>query len=317
MASKNESKFRISKNNAVILSISAVVITLALLFVFSKPGIVVNGGENMTLEVFEPYTDEGARASYFGINLNEKLSCDGSVDPDKVGTYTEKYYVRFLWKKTEVTKTVNVVDTSAPVLTLKGDPEIEVEDIDNFEDPGYTAEDNYDGDITDKVTVTLSDVMVGEDGENIVTATYTVSDSAGNTAKQHRFIRIADRTAPEVTLLGSSHITLKKGDKYEESGAEATDNIDGKVEVSSEGSVDTSTAGVYKITYMHMIKRETGARRFVRYASARRQPTAFPRRRIPRAKLRHRAGRIFILRSTTVRVRTLRRGFWIFSRKTM
>ncbi len=249
MASRNESKFRISKNNAVTLSVAAVIITLALLFVFSKPGIVVNGGEDMTLEVYEPYTDEGARASYFGINLNEKLSCDGSVDPDKVGTYTEKYYVRFLWKKTEVTKTVNVVDTSAPVLTLKGDPEIEVEDIDNFEDPGYTAEDNYDGDITDRVTLTLSEVMVGEDGENIVTATYTVSDSAGNTAKQHRFIRIADRTAPEVTLLGSSHITLKKGDKYEESGAEATDNIDGKVEVSSEGSVDTSTAGVYKITY--------------------------------------------------------------------
>lgn len=249
MTKNNTSKFAFNKKTAAVLSVSAVIITLVLLFILSKPGIVVNGGENVTLEVFEPYTDEGAQASYFGINLNEKLSHNGDVDSNKVGTYTEKYYVRFLWKKTEVTKTVNVVDTVSPVLTLKGDPEIEVEDINNFKDPGYTAEDNYDGDITDKVKVTLSEIMVGEDGENIVTATYTVSDSAGNTARQHRFIRVADRTPPEIKILGSAHVTIKKGDKYEEKGAEATDNIDGRVDVSIEGTVDTLTEGTYKITY--------------------------------------------------------------------
>lgn len=249
MAKKKKAKFVINKQSAVSLIAAAVIVSAVLFVIFSKPSIKINGGEDVTLEVFEPYSDEGARASYFGMNLNDRLTSDGQVNSEQTGTYTEKYYVSFLWKKSEATKTVNVVDTSAPVLTLKGAPEIEIENIDDFEDPGYTAEDNYDGDITDSVTVSLSDIMVGEDGENIVTATYTVSDSAGNTAKQHRFIRIADRTAPEVTLLGSSHVTLTKGDKYEESGAEAVDNIDGKVEVSSEGSVDTSTAGIYKITY--------------------------------------------------------------------
>lgn len=249
MTKNNTSKFAFNKKTAAVLSVSAVIITLALLFVLSKPSIKINGGDDVTLEVFEPYTDEGARASYFGMNLNDRLTRDGQVNSEKTGTYTEKYYVKFLWKKTEVTKTVNVVDTAAPVLTLKGDPEIEVEDINNFKDPGYTAEDNYDGDITDRVKVTLSEIMVGEDGENIVTATYTVSDSAGNTAKQHRFIRVADRTPPEIKILGSAHVTLKKGDKYEEKGAEATDNIDGRVDVSIEGTVDTLTAGTYKITY--------------------------------------------------------------------
>lgn len=100
MTKNNTSKFAFNKKTAAVLSVSAVIITLVLLFVLSKPGIVVNGGENVTLEVFEPYTDEGARASYFGINLNDRLTRDGHVDSEKTGTYTEKYYVRFLWKKT-------------------------------------------------------------------------------------------------------------------------------------------------------------------------------------------------------------------------
>ena len=47
---------------------------------------------------------------------------------------------------TEVTRTVNVTDTTAPVITLVGDAEITVEVGTTYIRPtGATASDNYDG----------------------------------------------------------------------------------------------------------------------------------------------------------------------------
>ena len=55
---------------------------------------------------------------------------------------------------TEVTRTVNVTDTTAPVITLVGDTQITVEAGSTYTDLGATTSDNYDGDITaDIVTV--------------------------------------------------------------------------------------------------------------------------------------------------------------------
>lgn len=58
-----------------------------------------------------------------------------------------------------------------------------------------------------------------------------------------------DVTAPVITLNGSAAITLTVGDSYTDQGATATDNIDGTYSVTGIGSVDTSSAGVYTITY--------------------------------------------------------------------
>ena len=49
---------------------------------------------------------------------------------------------------TEVTRVVNVTDTTAPVITLIGDAQITVEVGTTYTDLGATASDNYDGDIT-------------------------------------------------------------------------------------------------------------------------------------------------------------------------
>ena len=49
---------------------------------------------------------------------------------------------------TEVTRTVSVTDTTAPVITLVGDAQITVEVGSTYTDLGATASDNYDGDIS-------------------------------------------------------------------------------------------------------------------------------------------------------------------------
>ena len=55
--------------------------------------------------------------------------------------------------ETTVTRTIVYDDPVPPVLALKGDSEITIQAGSDYTDPGYTAEDNVDGDLTDKVSV--------------------------------------------------------------------------------------------------------------------------------------------------------------------
>ena len=54
-----------------------------------------------------------------------------------------------------------------------------------------------------------------------------------------------------ITLTGSSTININVGDTWTEPGATASDNVDGNItsSISISGSVDTSTAGTYTISY--------------------------------------------------------------------
>lgn len=60
---------------------------------------------------------------------------------------------------------------------------------------------------------------------------------------------VADTTAPVVTLNGDESITLYVGEEYVEQGATAEDDVDGELSVEINGTVDTSTADTYTLTY--------------------------------------------------------------------
>ena len=79
---------------------------------------------------------------------------------------------------------ISCKDESAPVVLLKG--EIIMEHVLNssFDEPGYVAFDDEDGDITDKVIV--DSLNVNEAGEHIIK--YTVADTEGNTADAKRTV---------------------------------------------------------------------------------------------------------------------------------
>ena len=62
-----------------------------------------------------------------------------------------------------------------------------------------------------------------------------------------------DTTPPVVYLIGEEKVTLYVGDKYEEKGAYAKDEVDGDIkqkDIKITGEVDTSKAGTYKIKYV-------------------------------------------------------------------
>ena len=61
----------------------------------------------------------------------------------------------------------------------------------------------------------------------------------------------ADTTAPVITLTGSSTINLTVGDTFTDLGATASDNVDGDItsSITTSGTVDTSMAGTYTLSY--------------------------------------------------------------------
>lgn len=61
--------------------------------------------------------------------------------------------------------------------------------------------------------------------------------------------QVVDDTPPVITLAGDTAMTLEVGDTFTDPGATATDDVDGEVDVTASGSVDTSTLGDYDLYY--------------------------------------------------------------------
>jgi hypothetical protein len=140
-------------------------------------------------------------------------------------------------------------DITAPVLSILGDANIEIEVGSTYTDEGATAVDDVDGNISANIVISGS---VDTSTLGVYTLTYTVSDSSGNSATSlTRTIVVVDTTAPQLSLVGETNITLEKGTNYTESGATATDNVDGDISASivTTGSVNTELVGTYTINY--------------------------------------------------------------------
>lgn len=143
---------------------------------------------------------------------------------------------------------INVVDTTPPLVTLNGAAEITLEAGTAFIDPGATATDIYDGDLTGAIlyigSVDTSTVGVYE-------LSYEVSDSSGNVATATRTVNVVDTTAPDLTLLGNDLIIALLNSTFVDPGATAVDIVDGDLTASImvSGTVDTSVPGDYVLTY--------------------------------------------------------------------
>ena len=84
---------------------------------------------------------------------------------------------------------VDVVDTQAPVISLACDSDVTIEAGESYEDAGFSANDNYDGDITDKVE---ADIQIDTRIVGDTTIVYSVKDSSGNEAFAERIVHVVD-----------------------------------------------------------------------------------------------------------------------------
>ncbi len=78
---------------------------------------------------------------------------------------------------------------------------------------------------------------------------YTLGANGVNATIDTAFFNNDDGIGPVITRNGPATVSLTVGDTYSDAGATAADAIDGSVTVTPSGTVDTTTAGTYTITY--------------------------------------------------------------------
>ncbi len=110
--------------------------------------------------------------------------------------------------------------------------------------------------VIDAVSGTFAATCLPASGSLFATGTTPVicnaTDGAGNAAVSTTFnVIVQDTTAPTITLINSSVMSLNVGDIYNESGATATDIVDGDISANIliTGSVNTTSPGVYPVVY--------------------------------------------------------------------
>jgi hypothetical protein len=222
------------------------------------PTITLNGDNPVTLTVGDSFTDPGATASDFEDgNLTDSIVVGGdTVNTAVAGSYVITYNVTDSDGNAapEVRRTVNVVEPGVPTITLNGAATININVGDSFTDPGATASDPEDGDLTATIVVGGDPVNTAAAGTYVIT--YNVTDSDGNAAPEViRTVIVSSATggsAPTITLNGSATVTLMVGDTYTDPGYTANDDEDGDITadvVVDDSAVNTAVAGTYVVTY--------------------------------------------------------------------
>lgn len=227
---------------------AALAAAAVLLFVVNRWSldIAIKGEEQITLEYGQTYEDEGAEAHIHGTRFFRNgwetgYTTHSTVDETKLGVYPITYVAEKFGLSATAVRMVTIQDTTPPEITLVESPDSFTLPGHPYEEEGFTASDNYDGDLTEQVQIEEKDGKVY----------YTVTDSSGNETQVIRDIHYDDPIPPELTLKGDVEMTIDAGSDFTDPGYTATDNADGDLtdKVKVKGSVDTYSAGTYELTY--------------------------------------------------------------------
>jgi len=169
----------------------------------TPPDLALNGTDPQTLECGSAYADPGATvqdACAGGVTV----TVSGDVDPHVRGAYTVVYSATDGTNTADLTRTVEVLDTTPPVITLIGGSPITVQCHSAFNDPGATALDACVGNAVTPIVVTGA-VDTGVPGAYVLT--YTSSDGT-QPGVAHRTVDVVDTTPPAITCPANVVVTL-------------------------------------------------------------------------------------------------------------
>ena len=152
-----------------------------------KPIITIEGDDVIELNVGCEYIELGYNAfDNVDLDLTDKVQVENLVDINKLGEYKIIYKVEDSSGNIgEKIRIVKVVDKEAPVITLKGNKKITINLNEEYKEDGYTAIDNVDSDITDKVNVERN---VDFSKVGTYTIKYSVCDLSSNCSEEKRKI---------------------------------------------------------------------------------------------------------------------------------
>ena len=201
------------------------------------PVITLNGTNPQTIEFGDGYTELGATT-----NDGSPVTINSANFTDSVGTYTIYYDSTDTLgnNATQVNRTVNVVDTTPPVITLNGTNPQTIEFGDGYTELGATTNDGS------QVTIDTANFT---DSVGTYFIYYDSMDAFNNNATQvNRTVNVVDTTPPVITLNGTNPQTIEFGDGYTELGA--TTNDGSPVTINTANFTDS--VGTYTIYYNSM-----------------------------------------------------------------
>ena len=218
----------------------------------TDPVIAINGSSELTIQAGSTYEDAGATCTDETDGSLTPITISDTVDTSSPGTYTVTYACTdSSGNRSTISRTVTVVDTTDPVITLNGPPELTIQAGSTYEDAGATCTDETDGSLT---PITISDT-VDTSSPGTYTVTYACTDSSGNGSTISRTVTVVaaetpiDTTDPVITINGSPELTIQAGSTYTEQGATCTDDTDGSLQVTTTGTVNAAAPGTYTVTY--------------------------------------------------------------------
>ena len=228
------------------IALGIFILAFGITFALEKPEIELSKEENIELEVGTGNQIQLPKTKYHFKDVTEKVRVNGNVDYSKVGEYDITFEVDTLFGKYSKPAKIKIVDKRAPEITLEGEENFNQSYAKEYQEPGFKAIDEYEGELTQKVTTNKEEI-----DETHYKITYTIEDSSGNKAEKVRNVTIIDDIAPVITLNGEATMQLTPNAKYEEKGAKAQDEKDGDLtaNIKTEGTVDTAKEGTYTITY--------------------------------------------------------------------
>ncbi|MBO5555583.1 MAG: polysaccharide deacetylase [Oscillospiraceae bacterium] len=205
----------------------------------------LTGEQELTVPYGEPFTDPGCYAVTAGRIFGEgeqrlPVETEGRVDTDTPGTYQLRYNTRYQLLEYSTVRVVHVADMTPPVITLQSREGYAPSWFTGYEEEGYKAVDNLDGDLTAAVTTRMLD-----DGVE-----YSVTDAAGNTAAVVRHPNFTV-TRPHIDLNGGADVEIPASLSFTDPGYAALDTLGNDLTgyVRAEGDVIPWQTGDYTRTY--------------------------------------------------------------------
>jgi hypothetical protein len=224
------------------------------------PVLTIKGNNPEYLEVYYTFVDQGVTATdnyYTAANLSNLITVNSRVDTSKIGSYTVTYNLTDPSgnKAAQAIRTVIVIDSIAPSLSLNGIQmdSLEVDSV--YKDKGVTYSDNY-GTVVISTTGTFYTKFPA--GKAIIlgyyTIIYTATDKSGNKASIVRTVKVYDDKAPAITLKGYQAYSICQGYNYVDPGYTVFDNYDNisSILITVEGSffpTGTTNPGLFYIRY--------------------------------------------------------------------
>lgn len=172
-----------------------------------KPKITLTGNQNITICPNKEYKEEGYKAidNYDG-DITSKVQV---ITKNNIITYKVE---DSSGNKTELTRTITKEDKTSPTIILKGNQSQTIYIGESWKEPGYTAADNCDNDLTSKV-ITSGSVNTNKVGTYKIN--YTVKDSTSNTFSIDRTVKVINKPVKNNSTVnkGIIYLTFDDGPK--------------------------------------------------------------------------------------------------------